>query len=78
MPEAMGILAQQPWASLPMALGTRAHVRGHAYPCTWVWVSMYVGIDTHVRVQVKLISVDTFLLYQLEKVDTISYIKLEK
>ena len=36
MPEAMGILAQQPWASLPMALGTRAHVRGHAYPCTWV------------------------------------------
>ena len=54
MPEAMGILAQQLWVSLPKVSGTRTHVRGHAYPCTWVWESMYVGMDTHVRVQVQL------------------------
>ena len=54
MPEAMGIYAQLPWASLPKASGMRTHVHGHAYPCTWVWVSMYVGMDTHVRGQVGL------------------------
>ena len=34
MPEAMGILAQQLWVSLPKVSGTRTHVRGYGYSCT--------------------------------------------
>ena len=65
--------------SCPTALGIFAQGVGHAYPCTWSCVPVYVGMRVHVRgygysctcagsTDCGLtILVDTFLLYQLEK-----------
>lgn len=36
-------------AWLPKALGMATHRFGHAYPCTWSSVPVYVGMSDHVR-----------------------------
>ena len=44
MPNYVGHGCPRLWAWIPLVLVTRTHVRGHPYPCTWVWVTTYVSI----------------------------------
>ena len=71
--------------SCPTALGIFAQGVGHAYPCTWSCVPVYVGMRVHVRGYGYSCtcagSTDFsrhFFTLSTGNVDTISYIKLEK
>ena len=39
-----GKVKEKSGASLPKALGTVTQDYGHPYPCTWVWIPVYMGM----------------------------------